>query len=115
MISRKIVGSVKWNDPRLTDFDRLLWVLLTISADDFGRLEGEPVSIKLNCLPGLDHSVGDITDSLTRLHTVGLVINYEVDGNIFIQIEKWDCHQRFHGINKHPSTFPLPESMRDYE
>lgn len=79
---------------------------MLVSADDDGRLEGDTISIKMKCCPGLDITNDDIAESLTRLHLIGLIEWYEVDYEDYVQVSNWEENQRFHGWTRYPSTYP---------
>jgi hypothetical protein len=106
MLGRNITTSEKVNS--ISDRDFRIWTYLLVSADDDGRIEGSPLTVKMTCLPGLPYSVEDVSESLQRLHDIGLIIWYEVGGRLFIQVCQWDDHQRFHGFTRYPSIYPSP-------
>lgn len=90
---------------RMTDFCQALYPLLTSHADDFGRLQGDPFTVKHVCHPTCRRSVNDFALALQHLDHVGLIRWYEVDGGAYVQIAKFDEHQW--GLTKRTkSRFP---------
>jgi hypothetical protein len=106
MVGRNITTSEKVNS--ITDRDFRIWTHLLVSPDDDGRLEGNPLTVKMTCLPGLPYSIDEVAESLQRLHDIGLIIWYEVGGKRYIQICQWEENQRFHGWTRYPSIYPSP-------
>ncbi len=90
---------------RMTEFCQALYPLLNAHADDFGRLPGDPFTVKHVCHPTSRRSVNDFALALQHLDHVGLVRWYEVDGGTYVQITKFDDHQW--GLKKRTtSRFP---------
>lgn len=118
MLSRSLCTSKKFSNPRLNDSDRNRFVLELVSADDDGRLDGCPISLKMECFPGLPYTIEEITESLNRQHEVGLILWYKVEGQKIIQITGWNDHQNFHGYTRYPSIYPpfgQPETQENGE
>lgn len=92
---------------RMSEWAQLLWPLLIVHADDFGRLQGEPELVKARCKPLSPRPPSDFDAALDEMEASGLIFRYEVDGRIYIQIRKWDEHQD--GLHKRVrSEFPEP-------
>ena len=90
----------------LTDFEERFWWRLTVNCDDFGRSDARPAILKSKLFPLMDKTHKDISKALNRLASVGLVKVYEVDGRPFLQVVKWDKHQR---IRAKRSKIPSPD------
>ena len=95
----------------LTDFEERFWWRLTVNCDDFGRCDARPAILKSKLFPLMDKTHKDISKALNRLASVGLVKVYEVDGRPFLQVVKWDKHQR---IRAKRSKFPSPDDACEH-
>ena len=110
MISKSLSTSEKFAalsacDAELSEFCQILYLMLIPHSDDFGRLQGDPFTIKHQCLPASPRPVEDFQRALNLLHNAELVIWYQVSGKQFVQITNFDPHQI--GLHKRTkSTFP---------
>jgi len=109
MISKSLSTSQKFaalvSIGELAEFTQLLYPFLVIHSDDFGRLQGDPFTVKHVCLPASPRSLEEFTAALTHLHNIDLIVWYEIGGKRYIQIENFDPHQL--GLHKRTrSTFP---------
>lgn len=77
----------------MAEFCLQLFPVLVAHSDDYGRLDGDPETVKLVCDPGSPRPVGDFTQALATLEHVGLVRRYDVAGTAWLQIVKFDEHQ----------------------
>lgn len=84
---------------------RLLFVGLWMVADREGLFEWRPKRIKAEVFP---YETVKIESLLKELETIGLVVSYQVDGEMYGCISNFLKHQ---SINKHEkqSTFPKPD------
>ncbi len=89
---------------KLTPLTRLLFEGLWCLADRRGRLEDRPVRIKADILP---YDRCDVDKMLQQLADCGehFIIRYEVNGNQYIQICKFEAHQNPH-VKEPESLFP---------
>ena len=76
---------------------RLLFIGLWTMADKAGRLEDRPKKIKMCVFPADDV---DVNRGLTELHRYGFINRYESLGTNYIQVVKWDKHQKPHHTEK---------------
>lgn len=110
MISKSLSTSEKFSrlsETRngLAEFCQVLYVMLIPHADDFGKLQGDPFTVKHQCFPASPRSSDDFQAALNALHESELIIWYQVSGKRFIQITNFDPHQT--GLHKRTkSTFP---------
>ncbi len=96
----------------LTEFTQLLYALMVPHTDDFGRMAGDPFTVKMTVLPASPRPLAEFTAALRLLHAVELIIVYEVDGNIWLQVNKFDEHQP--GLKKRgESKLPAPPTGRE--
>jgi len=92
---------------------RLLFVQLWTICDDSGRTRGASRMLASLLFP-YDEDAGGLIDGwLTELEREGCLVRYEVDGSTYLQVQKWQQHQK---IDKpSASKFPAPrESSRDF-
>jgi len=94
----------------LAEFCQALYPLVLCHSDDFGRLQGDTFTIKHMCFPTSPRSVAEFAIALAHLHAVGLIVRYEVDSKLYIQIQNFDPHQQ--GLHKRTaSKFPdIPDN-----
>ena len=92
MLSKVISVSEKVNTlPELLDM--LLFTWMIPHADDYGRLPGSPAKVKALVVPMLDRSINDIQRSMQRLEDQKLIVCYESNGEMAIQIVDFEKHQ----------------------
>jgi hypothetical protein len=91
----------------LTAEEERTFVRLWTHCDDEGRSRNNPRLIKAAILPLHDDiTPDDITDHISRLEDLGLVLIYEVDEVSYLLIPSWHEHQ--HPQRRQPSKFPPP-------
>ena len=90
---------------------RLCFILLFTLADDSGRLRGNSRMLASLLYPYDDDAKKHIDSWLTELHQEGCIVRYEIEGDQYIQINKWLQHQK---IDK-PSPSKIPEFPRGFE
>jgi hypothetical protein len=98
------------------DAERLFWRLVA-SADDFGRYDARLNTILGQCLTPFigKYSLGQVQEWLIELQDAELIRLYEVEGQPFLELTKWDKHQRpraktskfppYDAENSNPLTF----------
>lgn len=98
----------------LAEFAQLLFPLLVIHADDFGRMEADPLSVKLRVHPGSPRSDAEFLTAMTHLERVGLIATGEFEFGSFLQILDFDRYQQ--GLHRRTtSKFPeLPGTSRNF-
>ncbi len=96
--------------PDLAEFCQQLYPLLVAHSDDFGRLQGDPFTVKHAIDPSSPRGLADFERGLKALDAVGLLTWYELTGGRrYIQIAQFDQHQS--GLHKRTtSSFPAPPS-----
>lgn len=68
-----------------------LYYRLLVNVDDFGRLDARPAVVRSKCFPLKDTISNKDTESLLReLHDCCLIILYETNSCIYLQMTKWD-------------------------
>lgn len=92
---------------------QLLFTRLIAAADDQGRLQGDPMLVKAQCLPLVDKATTKAVDRwLTELEKGQMIERYEADSQPLVQITKWHKYQ---GWLRHlfPSRWPAPDGHED--
>jgi len=119
MISRSLSTSEKFaalgtHAGMLGEFCQSLYPLLIPHADDFGRLQGDPFTVKYVCHPSSSRTIQEFSTALGSLHAVGLICWYTVGGKRYIQIQQFEPHQQ--GLHKRThSIFPeIPGNRRTF-
>lgn len=89
---------------------RLLFIQLWTIADDFGRLRGNSRMLASLLYP-YDDDAKDLIDGwLSELETEHCIQTYVIDGATYVQIQKWQDHQK---VDK-PTASRLPEYSREF-
>lgn len=102
--SRKFAQLSKIAGP-LGEFCQLLFPLIVSHVDDYGRMSGDAFTVKVQVFPVSPRSEEEFETALGYLDTARLIDRYEVDGDKFIQVIKFDAHQT--GLHKRTeSKFP---------
>src|SRR5262245_35943674 len=90
--SEKFAALVDHGGP-LGEFCQSLYPLLIPHSDDFGRLQGDPFTVKYVCHPSSPRSIHEFAGALEALHAVGLICWYTVEGKRYIQVQQFEPHQ----------------------
>lgn len=102
--SEKFAGLVS-SAPGLAEFCHALYPLIVTHTDDFGRLQGDPFTVKHQCYPASARSLDEFAAGLQAMHDIELLIWYPVGGKRYIQIVQFERHQQ--GLHKRTrSGFP---------
>lgn len=93
----------------LAEFSQLLFALLIPHTDDFGRMPGDPFSVKMNVFPASPRTLSDFHQALRALHDSELITVYQRDtADIWLQVNKFEDHQS--GLHKRTeSKIPAPK------
>lgn len=88
----------------------MLFPLLVASTDDFGRMPGDAFTVKNVVLPSSPRLERDFDAALDIMHKVGLIVRYQAEGAIYVQVHQFDEHQS--GLHKRTkSKFPEPTEI----
>lgn len=91
---------------QLSDFEERFWHRLIVNCDDYGRFDARPAILRGRLFPLMEgKTLKDMSNTLSKLASVGLVELYEVDGKPFLHVVTWDKYQR---IRAKRSKFPEP-------
>jgi len=88
-----------------------LWFRLLVKVDDYGNFPDDPAMIKTACFlwrPGMRTNY--VKELLDELHAIGLLSRYEVDGERFIHLERFEDFQelRYEKVARFPRQIVLP-------
>jgi len=108
MISKTISISKKVN--KLDDTAALIYTWIQPHTDDYGCMDGDADSIKAIVVPRRDYTEAQVNKALEDMVSLGLIVRYEVDGDKYIQIDKFDEHQTFRSDRPRRSEYPTPNS-----
>jgi hypothetical protein len=90
----------------LTPLARLMFIGMWNFADDYGRMDYAPLSIKARIFPtDAAISVADVKDMLTELSSQGLIVVYSAKDREYLEVTGWE-HQRID--KRQPSKIPGP-------
>lgn len=108
-----------WSAGKLAEFAQLLFGLIVVHTDDFGRLQGDAQTVKFQVFPGSPRKLPEFETALLHLHNVDLITLYgDDDGRIYLQVNNFEPHQS--GLHKRTkSRFPDPppgssRKLRDF-
>ena len=91
---------------------RLFFAGLWNFADKLGRLEERPLRLKVEIFPYDNVDINNCLDLLSKPKNGSgkpFIQRYEIDGQKYIQILKWEDHQKPHHTEKE-STIPAPNA-----
>jgi hypothetical protein len=98
-----------WEDELFGTLSRdaqLVFIGLISQADDDGRQRGAAALLRSALWPYNPPEISEVESWLAELIDSGMVIQYEVDRQTYLQINNWKKHQR---VQKHtPSKLPPP-------
>ena len=78
-----------------SDAAEVLYYRLLVTVDDFGRYDARPAVIKARCFPlREDLPSKQVDDWLLELAQAELVWLYEVNGQPYLQVQRWDNKPR---------------------
>lgn len=106
MISRSISTSRKL--ARVDDRAALLFTWIQPHTDDYGRIEGDAMTVRAKVCPMRPYTDEDVDKSLADLALKGLILRYEVDGEQYIQVCGFEEHQTFKTDRPRKSEYPAP-------
>lgn len=91
------------------DSSRLLYFLLLLQADAYGRIEDDPETIVGLCWPNLGKTERETEKALSDLSCAGLIARHRMESLSWIQVASWDDHAGKHrGGTPGKSRFPDP-------
>ena len=110
MLKKAISTSRRLADLK-TDSARMLYTWIIPHLDVEGRFYADPSMIKGSVVPRIKSFTEDkINDCLQDMSCVGLIILYEIDGDRYLQLRKFEDHQNIKKEREAPSKIPPPVS-----
>lgn len=106
MLNKAIILSKKIN--AVSEGAENLYYRLLVNADDFGRFRAEPEIIRGQIYTLRKISVGQIAGRLQQLTEIGLIRLYKVEGETYLEITKFEEHQKFRSDIPKKSEYPAP-------
>jgi len=104
LLNKSIVLSRKIN--QVSEGAENLYYRLLVMSDDFGCYHADPEIIKGTIYTLRKTSLSLIEARLRELDTIKLIKIYKVNGEIYLQIEKFEENQKFRSDIKRKSDFP---------
>lgn len=106
MIAKNISTSRKVN--RLPDRAALLYTWMIPHTDDYGHLEGDPLSIRAKVAPMRTLNEQEVQQDLELMVQNDLIRLYEVDGEKYIEVLNFETFQTFKSDRPRSQEYPQP-------
>ena len=109
MISKSISISKKVN--QLDDVAALIYTWIQPHTDDFGCMDGDPDSIKAIVVPRRNYTEEQVEKALDQMEGHDLIVRYEIEGENYIQVARFEEHQTFRNDRPRRSQYPQPTDI----
>ena len=91
-----------------------LWPWFITAFDDWGRMNADPVEVKLTVFPAFPYTSDDIETFIKLYHEFGIAYHYEVDGKPYLAVNpdtwlKYQTYIRKDKLEKQKSKIPEPK------
>ena len=91
-----------------------LWPWFITAFDDWGRMNADPIEVKLTVFPAFPYTSDDIETFIKLYHEFGLAYHYEVDGKPYLAVNpdtwlKYQTYIRKDKLAKQKSKIPEPK------
>lgn len=106
MIAKNISTSRKVN--RLPDRAALLYTWIIPHTDDYGHLEGDPISIRAKVAPMRTLTEQEVQQDLELMAQNELIRFYEIKGEKYIEVLNFDSFQTFKSDRPRSQEHPQP-------
>ncbi|MDB5258089.1 MAG: dnaD, partial [Chitinophagaceae bacterium] len=103
MLSKTISTSRKVN--KLTDRAGLLYTWLIAHTDDYGRMEGDALSVRAKVVPMRNSTIDEVESDLVILEK-DLIKRYTVKDEIFLELLNFDSFQTFRSDRPRRAEYP---------
>jgi len=92
-----------------------LWPWFITALDDWGRMNADPVEVKLAIFPAFPYTSDDIETFIKLYHEFGIAYHYEVDGKPYLAVNpdtwlKYQTYIRKDKLEKQNSKIPEPKN-----
>jgi len=109
MIDKVIILSKKIN--KISEGAENLYYRLLVMTDDFGRYHADPEIIKGTIYTRRKVSLSIIKKRVNELWEIGLIKLYEDDSEQYLEIVKFENHQKFRDDVKKKADYPEPKKF----
>jgi len=110
---KKVISKSKKMGALKCDASRLLYMMMMPHSDIKGRLEGDPLLVRNTVIPYFSDWDDDKTHNcLNDLHNFGLIQLYEVKGEQYIQITRFEDFQTLRKDREAESEIPDPPKLQ---
>lgn len=115
MLKKRISRSKKFASLK-SDRARMLYLMIYPHTDIRGRMESDPDLIKSQVVPRLSLSERQIMEYLLDLASVGLILLWRNDGDLYLEITRFEDFQSLREDREAPSVIddPTPEQLQEY-
>jgi len=91
-----------------------LWPWFITAFDDWGRMNADPIEVKLAIFPAFPYTSDDIETFIKLYHEFGIAYHYEVDGKPYLAVNpetwlKYQTYIRKDKLEKQKSKIPEPK------
>lgn len=104
ILSQKI--NVSNSISKLSPMEEVVFIHLVVSCDDFGRFYGNAEVLKGMMFPLRSFTPKQIEDAIQKLESEGMVIRYEYEGTVFLEITNW---LKYQSPRAKASKYPGPD------
>jgi hypothetical protein len=111
LIHRTVGHSLKFN--KLTDFERLVWLMYKLAADDFGVMKFSAITIQESADWLAMKPTKAVQRSLERIREVGLVQTFTHQDRLYCYQWDWQTWQKITHPRKTKQPLPDTEFSRD--
>lgn len=107
---RMISGSISTSKKvaKLDDAGALIFTWLQSHTDDYGRMDGDALTVKAKVVPMRDYDEDHVEERLQKMHDLGLIFRYEVDGEKYLEVTDFNEHQTFRNDRPRRDLYPKP-------
>jgi len=96
---------------KLSAFEETIFYRLIVNVDDFGRIDARPGFLKSKLFVTKNGvSEKNVSETVARMASLGLVRLYEVDGKPFLCLPKWHLYQK---VRNSKEIYPPPPENDD--
>ena len=121
MARKRMIDPSIWTSSsfiRLNYRQKLLFIGLISNADDYGKIGGDPTSLKVKIFAGKSVSDQVLKNDLKELESAtssetdcGMILQYRVNGKSFIWLPRWEAFQKMNFRAKTQLPNPSTEDL----
>src|SRR5690606_24234013 len=92
-----------------------LWPWFVTAFDDWGRMNADPIEVKLTILPAFPYTSDEVEEFIRLYHEFEIAHHYEVDGKPYLAVNpetwlKYQTYIRKDKLEKQNSKIPEPKN-----